>query len=149
MLNILFKDSTFKSIERLPQWLRTHLPWVQQIRMLRRVLGMTQTQLARRAAVDSRVIRKLESGNANPTLATLTKMAHGLECELHLRFVPRKPLAKIVRERAEMKAKQVVALARGTSAMEEQEPGLNILQFEEKKLTDEFVARVSKLLWDD
>ena len=50
-------------------------------------LEMTQAQLAEASGVDQRVISRIETGNANPTVKTLGKLAHGFGKKLEIRFV--------------------------------------------------------------
>jgi transcriptional regulator with XRE-family HTH domain len=51
---------------------------VLQIRWLREERGMTQADIARRAGVSQQAMAKLEDPDANPTLATLEKVAGAL-----------------------------------------------------------------------
>ena len=52
----------------------------------RHVAGWTQRDLAQRAAVPQPVIARLEAGDNDPKLSTLTKLAHALGLEL--RYAP-------------------------------------------------------------
>ncbi|RDB61610.1 transcriptional regulator [Gordonibacter sp. 28C] len=49
--------------------------------------GMTQEQLARASGLDQRVISRIQTGNANPTLRTIGKLAKGFGKKLEIRFV--------------------------------------------------------------
>jgi len=61
---------------------------------LRNKLEKTQAEVAHEMGTTTSAIGRLESsGKANrhsPTLATLRKYAHALNCDLYLRFVPHK-----------------------------------------------------------
>ena len=48
---------------------------------------MTQAQLAEASGIDQRVISRIETGNANPTVGTLGKLAQGFGKKLEIRFV--------------------------------------------------------------
>lgn len=50
---------------------------------------LTQRELAKRSGVNSRVISRIEVGNALPSLRTLRRLAHGLGCTLSVSFVPK------------------------------------------------------------
>lgn len=50
----------------------------------RKFLGLTQVQFAELSGVSLRAIKALESGKANPTFETLTKLAEVLDMELNL-----------------------------------------------------------------
>jgi transcriptional regulator with XRE-family HTH domain len=57
-------------------------------RRVRLSRGMTQRELDRRAHVGYRFISELEIGKENPSLATLMRLADGLDCALS-EFFPR------------------------------------------------------------
>jgi DNA-binding XRE family transcriptional regulator len=48
---------------------------------------MTQKQLAERSGIDQRAISRIESGNTNPTVRTLGRIAKGLGKKLKIEFV--------------------------------------------------------------
>jgi ribosome-binding protein aMBF1 (putative translation factor) len=52
----------------------------------RRAAGWTQRELAERAGVPQPVIARLEAGDNDPKLSTLTKLAHALD--LRLTYLP-------------------------------------------------------------
>src|SRR3989338_2033328 len=113
-------ESLYQSWGELPGWLRKSLNFSDQIRALREFLGMTQAQLAKRAKQNSRLIRRLESGEVDPRLSSLQKTAAGLECELLIRFIPKQPVSKILHHHARQQAKAIVEQSQGTAALEEQ-----------------------------
>lgn len=54
----------------------------QHVRSLRLARGFTQEALAERAGLSPDTIRRLEAGGFSPSLATLVKMARGLDLRL-------------------------------------------------------------------
>ena len=50
--------------------------------------NLSQRQLAEKAGITQADVSKIESGNANPTLETLKKIAAGLGKNLQISFVP-------------------------------------------------------------
>lgn len=54
----------------------------------RRSVGLTQKQLAERTGIAQSDISKLESGNANPSLRTLRRLAAGLGMQVQVKFQP-------------------------------------------------------------
>lgn len=53
------------------------------LKKLRKAKGLTQEALAQKAGVDYKYLQKLEGRDpSSPTLATLEKIAHGLEISL-------------------------------------------------------------------
>lgn len=55
----------------------------------RDVAGITQKELAERTGIYQADISKIERGIANPSLATLKRLADGMGMELQLTFKPR------------------------------------------------------------
>lgn len=51
--------------------------------------NMTQKELAERTGIDQSDISKIETGNANPALSTLKRLADGMDMVLKLEFVPK------------------------------------------------------------
>ena len=148
LLNREIKQEIYKSVDKLPDWLTQEHDYSTQIRSLRLFLGMTQEQLASRASQNSRLIRRLESGTVDPRLSTLKKTAEGLECELIVRFVPKKPLIALLRQKAEQKAKEIVRLSKGTAAMENQEPQNKYIKHQIEELIEELINKKLSLLWE-
>jgi len=62
----------------------------QAIRSRRRELGISQRALAEIAGVSLHTLSDIESGKANPTLATVVQLLQplGFELDIHLRAVP-------------------------------------------------------------
>lgn len=58
----------------------------------RKSSGLTQKQLAERTGIAQADISKLESGNANPSLKTLQRLAAGMGMKIKIEF---QPLAQI------------------------------------------------------
>ena len=52
----------------------------------RKACGLTQKELSERTGIAQSDISKLESGNANPSLRTLQRLAAGMGLKLHLTF---------------------------------------------------------------
>ncbi len=54
----------------------------------RKSAGLTQAQLAERTGIAQADISKLESGNANPSLKTLQRLAAGMGMRVKIEFQP-------------------------------------------------------------
>ena len=54
----------------------------------RKTSGMTQKQLAEKTGIAQADISKLESGNANPSLRTLQRLAAGMGMQVKIEFLP-------------------------------------------------------------
>jgi len=62
---------------------------IQAIIEARKSRNMTQKELAQRTGIDQSDISKIETGNANPSLNTLKRLAEGLDMILKLEFIPK------------------------------------------------------------
>lgn len=56
----------------------------------RKKCHMTQKELAEKTGINQADISKIETGNANPALSTLTRLAEGMDMVLQLEFIPKK-----------------------------------------------------------
>ena len=59
----------------------------------RKRCNMTQKELAERTGIDQSDISKIETGNANPALSTLKRLADGMDMVLKLEFVSKQSKA--------------------------------------------------------
>lgn len=101
------------------------------LRAIRDALGMTSAQLAKRLDVSQPRIIELEQSEAggNVTLNTLQRAAGALGCKLVYALVPERPLAEIVRARAE----KIAAIQ--SRAVE------HTMKLEDQAVTDKTAAR--------
>ena len=51
--------------------------------------NLTQKELAEKTGINQADISKIETGNANPALSTLKRLAEGLDMVLHLEVIPK------------------------------------------------------------
>ncbi len=56
----------------------------------RKECHMTQRELADKTGINQADISKLETGNANPTLGLLKRLAEGMNMTLKIEFIPKK-----------------------------------------------------------
>ena len=59
------------------------------VAQLRKEKGLTQKELAEKTGIDQSDISKIETGNANPALSTLKRLADGMDMILRLEFIPK------------------------------------------------------------
>ena len=77
------KDSSFKAEYDA---LEAEFAIIQAMITARQKTGMTQKQLAERTGIHQSDISKLERGNGNPSLRTLSRLAEGLGMKLKVEF---------------------------------------------------------------
>ncbi len=92
------------------------------LRAIRDALGMTTAQLGRRLGVSQPRIVELEQSeiSGKVTLHSLERAAEALGCRLVYALVPEKPLAEIVRKRAEELADRRSLAIEQTMRLEDQ-----------------------------
>nr|WP_216858691.1 helix-turn-helix transcriptional regulator [Actinomadura verrucosospora] len=56
------------------------------VRQRRLALGLTQSELARRAGMTQPALSRLESGGPTPTIGVLERLAHALDAKLKVEF---------------------------------------------------------------
>lgn len=85
-LNKQLEDPEFKK-----EWddLEPEFNAIQAMIDARKQCNMTQKELAERTGIDQSDISKIETGNANPALSTLKRLAEGMNMILKLEFIPK------------------------------------------------------------
>lgn len=88
-----FRESLKEQMENeefKQEWDKTELEYqiIKAIITAREEKNITQKELAEMTGITQNDISKLESGNANPSLQTLKKLADGLGMAIKLEFVP-------------------------------------------------------------
>jgi len=86
--------TTERAIERLRErlagaqegWLFAQI--AEQVAERRRELGLSQAELAHVCGTTQSAIARLESGGRPPRIDTLLKLAHALDCDLHIELRP-------------------------------------------------------------
>ena len=63
---------------------------IEQYVRCRKLLGMTQAELARRAGIPRTNITRFESGNYNPSLEMLVRIAAALDVSLQIQLTAKK-----------------------------------------------------------
>lgn len=140
-------DRRFETLPGLSRFARPRLGW---IRAIRDALGMTTYQLASRLEVSQPTVSGLEASEGMETirLDTLRRVADALGCDLVYALVPRKPLDRMVEERARAVAASMLGQVRQTMALEGQsvEPRL---AGEDRELSDVARRIRPRDLWND
>lgn len=85
-LNKQLQDPDFKK-----EWddLEPEFNMIQALIDARKQCNMTQKELAQKTGIDQSDISKIETGNANPALSTLKRLAEGMDMVLRLEFIPK------------------------------------------------------------
>jgi transcriptional regulator with XRE-family HTH domain len=86
-----FLDEQLKDPEVCAEWdaLEPEFAIVQAIIDARKSVGLTQKQLSERTGIAQSDISKLESGDGNPSLRTLKRLALAMDMTLKIEFLRR------------------------------------------------------------
>lgn len=92
------------------------------VRALRQSLGMSAAELGARMGVEETTVLRLERNETagRVQLDTMRRAAEALDCDLICIPVPRQPLEKTVRQRAEIVARQLLGRVDHSMALEDQ-----------------------------
>jgi predicted DNA-binding mobile mystery protein A len=144
-----------KQLDRqLTDWLQTKnffQPRNGWISCIRKALGMTLPQLAKRLkVVRSRIIKIQETElSGTLTIHTLQEVARALNCDLVYAFIPRKTLSILLREQAEKIAKQRLDKVSHSMKLENQGVSSVYQQEQLKEMTNELLDGYLKHLWEN
>jgi len=85
-----FLDEQLKDPELRAEWdaLEPEFAIIQAMIDARKISGITQKQLSERSGIAQGDISKIETGNANPSLNTLKRLASGMNMKLKIEFLP-------------------------------------------------------------
>ena len=86
-----YLDEQLKDEEFKKEWEDSELEYnlVRSLVAARQECHMTQKELAEKTGINQADISKIETGNANPALSTLKRLAEGMDMVLHLEFIPK------------------------------------------------------------
>ncbi len=148
------KDLVLKQLDRQFQdWIskKPSRPKQGWVRTIRKALGMTGKQLAKRLCVSRSRVIKIEEGEQRDavTLRTLKDVANALNCELMYMLIPKESLRSTLRNQAKKIAKQHMQRVSHTMQLENQ--GIDVKHQEEleKELIDSLLRGSSKRLWEE
>ena len=151
MLKQIIRDQ-YKSIaQQLIDLKQINRPKEGWIRSVRKALGMSGPQLAKRIGLSSSQISQMERLEIQDriTLKQLRKVANSLDCDLVYGFVPRTDIDQIIETRAIEKARSLVYKTDAQMKLEKQE--LSTEQLEENVIREagKMVYELPRDLWED
>ncbi len=121
------------------------------LRTVRKALGMSGPQLAKRLGVTKGQVSKTEMGEVagSVSLKTIHKMAQAMNCRLVYAVIPEKEIGQVIKERAIKKAKAQVKIASTHMALEAQALNREKLNAEIERIASEIVDKMPADLWND
>lgn len=129
----------------------TQVPQEGWIRTVRKALGMSGPQLARRLGVTKAAIyqaeRREQAGEV--TIKYLETVAQGLGCRFVYAFVPELSVKETIRAQAHRKAMAIVGRANTHMALEQQAVSSARNRTEVERLVEEMLSEQPSDFWDD
>ena len=122
----------------------------QQVKQIREMLGMTQSQLARRTGMQQSAIAEIESGKRRDLrLSTINRLSAGLEGRLHIALIPETNIRELLNKRGREIARKIVLATAGSAAIEMQLPDEDFLEDQIEKTRKEIMAKDLSRLWEE
>lgn len=140
-------DATLRSAAELRALTRPKPGWVAAIR---RALGITTRQMAKRLGMSQSSYADAESNEARETISLkqLRRIADALDCDLVYALVPRRSLTEMVEKRAaELGRRRVLGVAH-SMALEEQAVSDELTEAQAAAAKAELLAGRWSRLWD-
>lgn len=118
------------------------------IKTIRQALSMPLAFVANKLNISEQSVNQLENNEAFETISlkSLRRLAEAIDCELHYAIIPReRSLQKIIKKRAEFKARLIIKEVNKTMELEDQK--IENSENSVKLLTKDFTENLNKNLW--
>lgn len=148
----------FLSIKQLDQQLLTlknngamNMPLEGWVRSVRKALGMTIRQLAKRLNVNTSRVVKIEMSEPEGavTLRTMQEVAEELGCVFTYQFLPKTSLEELIKQRALSIASASVQRTAHSMALESQSVEKKWSNEQMIEMSDELLQKSWRYLWED
>jgi len=118
---------------------------------VRKALGMSVAQLARRLGKTRALISHTEKAelNGGVTLRTMQTMAKAMECRFVYAIVPQHTIEDILKARAKEKAEKLVEESSRHMGLEQQLLSQEQMTFEVNRLTRQMIENMQADFWND
>jgi len=141
-------------LKQLSEAMKQHLPVEieslgKYLKNIRKTLGMTQKQMAKRLKVNQSVISRIEDSIQSCTLKTISKVANAMECQFMGLIVSERSLDEIIRKRAEETAEKLLKRTFSNMAMERQMPTADAYKYQFRRYVENFISHPGPELWED
>ncbi|MCF6229213.1 MAG: mobile mystery protein A [Gammaproteobacteria bacterium] len=121
------------------------------LKIVRKALGMSGSQLAKRLGVTKGRVSQAESAelSGSATLNSMQSMAQAMGCRFVYAVIPEKEIESVIRDQAMLKAKARIKAASTQMALEAQALNDEQLAFEIDRLASEIIEKMPSDLWDE
>jgi len=151
MMKQIIREQYQSKIEQLIDIKRIKLPKEGWIRTLRKALGMSSPQLAKRIGVGKSQASQMERMEMEDriTLKQLRRVAEAFNCDLVYALVPRQSVETMIREQARKKAQNLVKKTDTQMKLESQQLSNEQLQKQIEFEAQSLVKEMPRDLWED
>ncbi|MGV8948292.1 MAG: mobile mystery protein A [Candidatus Paracaedibacter sp.] len=147
-----FKNLEHDQIKQRLNWLFTNQDFLSNprkgwIQAVRKVLGLTTTQLARKLGLSQPRITVLENAerDGTTTLKSLREVAEAMNCRFEYSFIPQKPIDQFLKERAYEVARSRIEYVSHHMELEKQGLSKKEKQAQIEQLVEELLKNPKKL----
>ena len=121
------------------------------LKTVRKALGMSGSQLAKRLGVSKAQVSKIEKGElvSSVTLRTMHNTAAAMNCRFVYAVIPEAEVELVIRAQAVKKAKARVKAASTQMALEAQALDKSKLYAEVERIAAEIIDKMPSDLWND
>lgn len=121
------------------------------IRTVRKALGMSGVQLARRLNLTKMRVSQAERDelSGGVSLKTMRSMAEAMDCKFVYAIIPQSEVEVLIKTQATAKARQLVQSASTHMALEAQSLSKDQLAFEVDRIAKEIIEKMPSDLWND
>lgn len=151
MIKQIIRDQYRSKIDQLIDFKQISRPKEGWVRTLRKALGMSSPQLAMWLGVSKSQASQMERMEIEDriTLKQLRRVADVLDCDLLYALVPRQSVDSMIRDRARLKAEQLVGKTDVQMKLEAQQLSNEKLQEQVRFETERLVREMPRDLWAD
>ena len=151
MLKTIIHDQYRDKVDQASELTGFMRPKEGWIRTLRKALGMSGPQLAKRLKVSKSQMSQMERFEIEDriTLKQLRKVAHALDCELTYALVPNQPVNKMLWKRAWEKAKALVEKTDIQMKLESQQVSREQLEAFTENEAERLIREMPRDFWED
>lgn len=121
------------------------------LKTVRKALGMSGSQLAKRLGVTKGRVSQAESAEltGSATLKSMQSMAQAMDCRFVYVVIPEREIESVIRDQAVLKAKEQIKAASTQMALEAQSLSNEQLAYEVDRLASEIIKKMPSYLWND
>lgn len=147
----MMRDQVQASLTDLNILAQKHVPKNGWIQVIRKVLGLSGQQLAKRLGCTQSNVMAFERREKERTISleALDQVARAMNCRCVYFFIPNKPFDQILKERAQLVARKRLSVVEHSMKLEQQGLSSEQRRQQEDDLIEELLQGSPRNLWSD